>query len=129
MWMPLVDVPAEIGSMRFATGSHEMGHLDLGIADASEARAQELIEARGLDVTSYGAMKAGDATFHAGWTLHAASSNPTPQMRAVMTVIWFADGMEVAEPQNRFQQNDLDTWLPGAQVGQPAATPLNPLLP
>src|SRR5579859_2255783 len=39
MWMPLVDVPAEVGSMTFVAGSHRPEYHDLstlGISDASE---------------------------------------------------------------------------------------------
>ena len=33
MWMPLVDVPPEIGSMTFVSGSHRLGYLgDYGIS-------------------------------------------------------------------------------------------------
>jgi hypothetical protein len=48
MWMPLVDVTAEIGSMTFASGSHELGYLgQLSISDESEAEFRRLIEERG----------------------------------------------------------------------------------
>lgn len=129
MWIPLVDVPAEVGSMLFASGSHAFGHLDTGIDDESDERVRSLVAERGLSLTSYGAMAAGDATFHSGWTLHRAAPNPTPATRAVMTVIWYADGARVAEPANGYQRSDLQTWLPGAEVGELAATQLNPLLP
>ncbi|MFM7820610.1 MAG: phytanoyl-CoA dioxygenase family protein, partial [Actinomycetota bacterium] len=44
MWMPLVDVPNEIGSVVFASGSHERG--DLGgseIGDDSQSHFDRLI--------------------------------------------------------------------------------------
>ena len=44
MWMPLVDIPAEVGSMTFANGSHL--HGDLGpwiIGDESEAAFADLV--------------------------------------------------------------------------------------
>ncbi len=43
-------------------------------------------------------MSAGDATFHAGWTLHGAPPNLTGTLRSVMTVIYFADGLRAVEP-------------------------------
>ena len=42
-------------------------------------------------------MAAGDATFHAGWTLHRAMPNTSNQMREVMTIIFFADGSRLLE--------------------------------
>ena len=43
-------------------------------------------------------MKAGDATFHSGLTLHRAPGNPTDRVRAVMTVIYIAEGEVVQQP-------------------------------
>ena len=85
------------------------------------ARTAELLEA--VRRTA-----AGDATFHAVWTLHSAPPNPTGVLRSVMTVIYFADGLRVIEPQNPGQQFDLYQWLPGLKPGDLAASPINPLL-
>lgn len=129
MWMPLVPVPEEVGSMTFASGSHRVGYLgDLPISDESEAELQRFIAARGLKTHSYGTMQPGDATFHAGWTLHSARGNPTDQTRAVMTIIWHASDARVTAPDNKNRQADLETWLPGLQPGDLAASPLNPLI-
>jgi hypothetical protein len=74
-------------------------------------------------------MKAGDATFHAGWTLHSAPNNPTPLMREVMTIIYFADGMRVADPgSNPSRADDLNAWLPGLKPGDLASSDLNPVV-
>jgi hypothetical protein len=129
MWMPLVDVPLTIGTMTFASGSHR--RADLGahhISDKSDAAFAAAIAALGLPLETHGALAAGDATFHAGWTLHSAPPNPTGALRSVMTVIYFADGLRVVEPGNRGQQLDLALWLPGLRPGDLAASELNPRL-
>ena len=129
MWMPLVDVPAEVGSMTFASGSQRIG--DLGaydISDASEAAVAAVVKERHLSLDTYGAVRAGDATFHAGWTLHRAGPNPTATMREVMTVIWYADGARAIEPVNRYQEFDLKIWLKGTSPGEVADGERNPLL-
>lgn len=130
MWMPLVDVPAEMGSMSFADGSHRAGIISFkeGISDESEQAYETYVSEHGLAVTTSGAMKAGDATFHSGVTLHRAPSNPTQTTRAVMTVIYFEDGLRVAEPMNDNQRADLATWFPGLRPGDLAASEINPLL-
>lgn len=130
MWMPLVDVVPEMGVMTFAEGSHLAGQLgDAAISDRSETDFGDLVRHAGFPLSTPGPMAAGDATFHAGWTLHRAGPNTTPTMREVMTVIWFADGLTVQPPVNREQERDLSTWLPGCRSGDPAASPLNPVLP
>jgi hypothetical protein len=129
LWMPLVDVPPEVGSMRFGSGSHRLGSLgDVFISDHSHAELERRIAELGLATETHGALAAGDATFHAGWTLHSAGPNPTGRMREVMTVIYFADGARVAPAGHPLRAHDLRTWLHPCRPGEPAAGPLNPLL-
>lgn len=130
MWMPLINVSAEMGTMSFADTSHSLGVIPLtsGISDQSEAFYEGYIQGKGYKVRTSGAMKAGDATFHSGLTLHRAPGNPTTQVRAVMTVIYVADGEAVQAPTNPNQEVDLAQWLPGLKAGDPVASPLNPLL-
>jgi ectoine hydroxylase-related dioxygenase (phytanoyl-CoA dioxygenase family) len=131
MWMALVDVPPNVGTMTFATGTHLMGALvDEPISDESEAAFADLVAARDLPTHTYGAVRAGDATFHAGWTLHRAGPNPTDDLRSVMTVIYVADGVLVAPPENPYQEFDRQVWLEGTQPGRPVGTgsSINPRL-
>ncbi len=129
MWMPLVDVTPEMGVMEFASGSHTEGYFgDLEISDESEEHFNRFVKERGFERVCHGAMKAGDATFHSGWTLHCAPGNNSERTREVMTVIYFADGTKVKEPDNQNRKNDLAEWLPGCVPGGPAASPLNPVL-
>lgn len=129
MWMPLVDITEEMGTMFFASGSHTEGYFgDSAIENDADSSWAAFVESKGFGVTNHGAMCAGDATFHTGWTLHGASGNASDQVREVMTVIYYADGATVAAPDNTYRQNDLDAWIPGGVPGEPAASPLNPLL-
>ena len=128
MWMPLVDIPAEVGSMSFASGTHRLGDVDAGdISDESEAAIEERISSGGLPIATHGPMAAGDATFHHGWVLHGAGPNPTETMRSVMTVIYVADGVRISEPTER-QRFDLEMWLGGNGPGDAVDSAMNPLL-
>jgi ectoine hydroxylase-related dioxygenase (phytanoyl-CoA dioxygenase family) len=128
MWMPLVDVPIEMGVLTFASGSHGDGPVcDLSISSAGDAALRRVLEERQFLIVQE-PLRAGDATFHAGWTLHTAPGNNTDRMREVMTIIYFADGTRIAEPSNPDQPADLARWLPGQQPGELAASELNPLL-
>ncbi len=128
LWMPLVDVPIDMGALTFATGSHQEGFLgNVAISDESEAMYAQIVKDKGYNVTNT-VMQAGDATFHAGWTLHSAPGNAGTSTREVMTIIYFADGTLALNPDNPNRQNDLDSWLPGIKPGEPAASELNPLV-
>jgi ectoine hydroxylase-related dioxygenase (phytanoyl-CoA dioxygenase family) len=129
MWMPLVDVPAEVGTMTFGSGSHRHGNLgDLFISDRSHRELEAKIRELGVTPQTHGALAAGDATFHAGWTLHSAPANPSDTLREVMTVIYYADGTRVAAADHPIRANDLRAWLHPCQPGDLAAGDLNPLL-
>ncbi len=130
MWMPLVDISADMGSMSFASGSHKQGVIPLAgaISEQSEAFFEGFVLGRQLPVETAGAMQAGDATFHSGITLHRAPGNPTDRVRAVMTVIYIADGEKAQTPANENQKDDLANWLPGLNPGDLIDSPLNPVL-
>ena len=129
MWMPLVDVPTDVGSVVFASGSHQQG--DLGgsaIGDDSQRHFDRLIEQAQFKLASYAPMRAGDATFHGGWTLHGAPANETTTMRSVMTIIYFADGTRVGEVASPMQRDDHERWLGSLPPGSLADSEMNPLL-
>ncbi|GAA4310683.1 phytanoyl-CoA dioxygenase family protein [Mucilaginibacter gynuensis] len=127
MWMPLVDITEDMGMLTFASGSHRGGFAEnIPISDESETSLQKYIREKGYPITRASTMKAGDATWHYGWTLHTAPGNNSDITREVMTIIFYADGAHVTEPQNKHQENDRRRWLAGLEVGSLAASNLNP---
>lgn len=129
MWMPLVDLDPDMGGMVFASGTGRSGPLtEHRISDESDDAFAELFAESGQAISEPTAMRAGDASFHRGWTAHAALANRSDRMREVMTIIWYADGLEVLEPADAAQERDLRIWLPGCRPGEPAVSPINPLI-
>ncbi|MDR6783202.1 ectoine hydroxylase-related dioxygenase (phytanoyl-CoA dioxygenase family) [Pedobacter africanus] len=130
MWMPLVDIPnPEMGMLTFASGSHVNNNVfDYIISDESENAFEDHVKEKGYEISRPSAMKAGDATWHRGYTIHNAPGNSSDKMREVMTIIYFADGAKVTEPQHKWQENDRQAWLMGKAPGSAADSELNPLL-
>jgi ectoine hydroxylase-related dioxygenase (phytanoyl-CoA dioxygenase family) len=127
-WIPLQDVPLEMGPLSFYKGSHKLTiGRELEISDYSEefiskAMADQQLE---LDTQPY---LLGDVSFHSGWTFHKAGANVSKKPRSVMTIIYMDADIQVATPKNQMQHNDLKRWLPGLAPGDYAASDLNPLI-
>jgi ectoine hydroxylase-related dioxygenase (phytanoyl-CoA dioxygenase family) len=129
MWMPLVDVAADMGGMEFGSGTHRRPALaELAISDASEAFFERMAESGEFPVTKPVPMAAGDATFHAGWTLHRAMPNTSNRMREVMTIIFFADGSRLLEPRYQERRSPFESLFPGLSPGDAAASDMTPIV-
>jgi ectoine hydroxylase-related dioxygenase (phytanoyl-CoA dioxygenase family) len=128
VWIPLQATPLELGPLAFAPGSHlhDLGR-DLQISDQSEAKIEKKLLAANLGQVEE-AFELGEVSFHSGWTFHRAGRNLTDRPREVMTIIYMDSEMRLAAPRNENQQNDWDTWCPGAKVGELIDTPINPVL-
>lgn len=129
LWMPLVDVDEDMGLMQFMSGAHKLGSIvNQGISDASEALYANHVAEQGLEVSTMPKARAGDASFHAGWTPHRALPNESSTQREVMTVIYFADGARITNPVRPEAEGDRRAWLGSLPPGAPAATRLNPIV-
>jgi ectoine hydroxylase-related dioxygenase (phytanoyl-CoA dioxygenase family) len=129
MWMPLVDISVDMGMLSFATGSHKNGLvIDENISDESDTLYKKYIREHRFPIVRAAGLQAGDATWHYGNTIHNAPGNESAQMREVMTIIYMADGIRISEPKNKWQANDLQTWLGGLPAGRLATSELNPLV-
>jgi ectoine hydroxylase-related dioxygenase (phytanoyl-CoA dioxygenase family) len=128
MWMPLVDIEDGMGMLTFASGSQHVSLPPIGISDESEKMISEFVAEHKFPIVAQKTMKAGDATFHRGWTLHAAPGNETNQMREVMTLIFMDADMHVTEPKNPNQEADRQRWFQGLAPGSLAASSINPII-
>jgi len=130
MWMPLVDIPdLDMGMLTFASGSQKKGNIfDHVISDESEDAFDNYVKDNGFAISRPSSMKAGDATWHHGFTIHNAPANKSDKMREVMTIIYFADGATISAPKHKWQEADHQKWLMGKPVGGPADSALNPAI-
>ena len=127
-WIPLQEVPLEMGPLEFSAGSHAIVEgRELAIGDESEQKI-----AQRLRVTDFEHViepfELGEVSFHSGWVFHRAGANDTDETRKVMTMIYMDSEMKLKEPENENQVNDWNTWCPGAKIGEIIASPINPLI-
>lgn len=129
LWMPLVDINEEMGMLTFASGSQKKGSVfNYEISDESEEEFDKYVHENNFEISRAKTMKAGDATWHTGFTIHNAPGNKSDSMREVFTIIYIADGAKITEPNSSWQKEDLKVWLMNKPIGSLADSELNPLV-
>ena len=114
-----MDIDVDMGMLTFASGSFDKGSIfDFEISDESESAFNDYVKKHNFPISRATTMKAGDATFHRGFTIHNAPGNNSDKTRQVMTIIYLADGAHVSEPKNQWQKNDRAKWLLDKPVGE-----------
>lgn len=127
-WVPMQAVPLEMGPLEFSAGSQRIPlGRNLKISDDSEAYIQKALRINDFQHVVE-PFELGEVSFHSGWVFHRAGANLTDQMRQVMTVIYMDKDMRLKAPENPNQQNDWETWCPGARIGEVVETAINPVV-
>ena len=105
LWIALVDIPAEMGTMRFVNGSHLWGPHGRVIHRTDGKDTLDLLPAHlraRVEFSPPRDMKAGDATIHDDLTIHSAPPNTTDQPRWAYSIMGFpADTLFTNGPQRR----------------------------
>ena len=97
------------------------------ISDESERSLRKALESgRFREVNE--PFEVGEVSFHSGWTFHHTGANTSDRARAVMTVIYMADGIRLIEPRRKQHVLDWEAFMPGVQPGEVVDSPLNPVL-
>jgi len=123
--------------MQFAAGSHR----DFALPFWHDMRELDL-STRGYDLQGTGSMEIGDVSFHHGWLLHSAGSQPKgTKPRYAVTASYFADGARLLRKKtgsvhkhmlsmtgNNEDQESYGGWLAGMKDGAVASCPSLPLV-
>jgi len=129
MAMALTDQQIEMGMFVFATGSHRQGTImDPKLSSEPDSTYRKYIREQHFSLSRAAGMRAGDATWHYGNTVHHTAANLSDRRREMMTITYMADGARVAQPLHPAQVNELNMWLKGLPPGRLAASELNPLV-
>jgi hypothetical protein len=104
VWLALVDVPADMGSLRFYSGSHRHGVLGRSFTRAGDDQLSQHPWIKELELSPPLDLAAGDATVHHALTVHGAPANQRDRPRLSFTVTYFdADALYTGTP---YKQTD-----------------------
>ncbi len=128
-WMPVTAVPAEMGPLSFARGTHLVELLaDLSFdktGTSYDAAVSERLRATGAGVVSR-PYAVGDVSFHSAQCFHTAGPNRTTQPRRALATTYLADGVRIVDSPTMISgtwQEFIPDVLPGGLV----ASELNPV--
>ena len=128
VWIPLQDVPMEMGPLAFAEGSQ---HVEIGrnieISDESEKILSDELQKQNFNMNDT-PFELGEVSYHAGWTFHRAGPNVSNQPRKVMTMIYMDKDQVIMQPRNQYQIADHATWLANVPVGSKPQDEMNPIV-
>ncbi|MFI6909559.1 phytanoyl-CoA dioxygenase family protein [Nonomuraea sp. NPDC050394] len=99
IWLALADVPADMGALRFYTGSHRHGLLGRSFVGAGDDQLSQHPWLKELELSPPLDLKAGDATVHHALTVHGAPANRRESARLSFTATYFdADALYTGAP-------------------------------
>ena len=125
----LTDQSIEMGMFVFASGSHKHGTImDPKLSSEPDGSYRKYIREHQFPLSRAAGMRAGDASWHYGNTIHHTSANLSEKRREMMTITYMADGARVARPVHPAQEYELKNWLSGLPPGRLATSEFNPLV-
>ncbi len=89
-WIALTDVGPTNGGMGFIPGSHKLALKKWIELDEPENLLK--LAGKKLAAPRFPKLKAGDRTFHHGYTVHAAAPNKSKNRRKAFAIIYVAEG-------------------------------------
>lgn len=122
-WTALVDVPPEMGSMRFYTGSHRFGPLGRATLRENDDLPNQHPWLRDLTMSEPLHLGPGDATVHNFLTVHGAPANSLERPRISYVTTYMPNDILYTGSPHRFT-DDL-----GLEVNEPLQHPNFPLIP
>ena len=129
LWLPLRPLHEDDAALVFASGSHR------DFAALLEGSSMSDLNDRGYEVESYPPLDLGDATAHAGWTLHWSPPQPRDcPPRYALSVCYVLDGArrlrksECRQDPHKEDEWSYKDWLVDIEEGAPARHPALPVV-
>jgi ectoine hydroxylase-related dioxygenase (phytanoyl-CoA dioxygenase family) len=103
LWLALVDLPDNAGTLRFVQGSHQWGPL--GRYDSLDQDWLKEHPHEDATLSSANELRAGDATIHDLLTIHGTDKNESGVMRIAYALTYVANDVLYTGAPGRFTDN------------------------
>ena len=129
-WIPVTAIPAFMGPLAFARGSHlrdVVGGLSFDKVGTTYdvAVARRFVESDvAVDASPFAV---GEVSFHSALCFHTAGPNRSTQPRRALATTYYADGARVVDSPTLISGSWRD-FLPGVEPGGLAVSTLNPIV-
>jgi phytanoyl-CoA hydroxylase len=126
-WMALDDVTIEKGCMQFIEGSHKWGEFAPMSFTGDGPQLEDILsdDQKALWNPVPIELKAGDCTWHHGWTWHFTNPNTTNEIRRALVTIYIPEGVNFAADDK--QDHVLSPTITSSK-GEPLRGTVFPLL-
>lgn len=129
IWIPAQPIPIEMGPLAFAkplSAYRLVENLVFNKVDTSYDReVAATFDREGVSVED-GPFEMGEISFHHNLNFHTAEANRTRRSRVVLANTYYADGARLLNSPTMVS-GDWKKFIPGAEPGDVAASPLNPV--
>lgn len=128
-WIPLEDTLFHQGPIAFYKHTHQLSDSERELlAQANQEDLTAYFKNRGSELCSH-EYKAGDVSFHLGWSFHSALPNTADETRKVFSIVYMDENIRLT---NRIGKTPLEiisrNWCPGCEVNGLLASSLNPIV-
>lgn len=128
-WIPLQDIPKEMGPLSFAAGINNyklVENLAFNKFDSSYDKELGRIFADNDVPVDDGSFDLGDVSFHHTLSFHTAGANRTNESRMALATTYFEDGARLVENPTMIS-GDFQKFMPGIEPGGTIDSEYNPI--
>ena len=129
-WIPVTAIPAFMGPLAFARGSHlhdVVGGLSFDKVGTTYDVAVERRFVESDVAVDASPFAVGEVSFHSALCFHTAGPNRSTQPRRALATTYYADGARVVDSPTLISGSWRD-FLPGVEPGGLAVSTLNPIV-
>jgi ectoine hydroxylase-related dioxygenase (phytanoyl-CoA dioxygenase family) len=128
-WIPLEDTSLHQGPIAFYKHAHQLSDSERELlAQANQEDLRTYFKHRGFELCCH-QYKAGDVSFHLGWSFHCALPNTGSETRKVFSIVYMDENIRLTDRTGKTPLEIISrNWCPGCEVNGLLSSSLNPVV-